>query len=51
MMNLKGGSLSLSNIEGKETDLQSCFDRHSIRLVKTLLLGEGYNDNLFQGNI
>ena len=42
VMNLKGGSLSLSNIEGKETDLQSCFDRHSIRLVKTLLLGEGY---------
>ena len=51
MMNLKGGSFSLSKIEGKETDLQSCFDRHFIRLVKTLLLGKGYNDNLFQGNI
>ena len=51
VMNLKGGIFSLSKIEGKETDLQSCFDRHFIRLVKTLLLGKGYNDNLFQGNI
>ena len=51
VMNTKGGSFSLSEIEGRGTDLQSCFDRHSIRFVKTLLLGKGYHSSTVLGNI
>ena len=50
-INLRGGPFPLSEIKEKGTDLQSCFDQHFVRLIKTTFLGRRYLYSTFQGNI